>query len=51
MDHGVLERFQEVFLEFEMRQLFLLQKTHGKLTQRVQGKDADMWVIVTAYLV
>jgi hypothetical protein len=27
MDHGVLERLQEVFLELEMRQLFLFQKT------------------------
>jgi hypothetical protein len=32
MDHGVLERLQEVFLEFEVGQLVLLQESHRQLS-------------------
>ena len=50
VSHGVFKWFQEVFLEFEVREFLLLQKSHCKLTQRVQGKAGDMEVVVTAYL-
>ena len=50
MNHRVLEGFQEVFLELEMRQLFLLQETHGKLSEGIQCKESNMGVIMTANL-
>ena len=50
MDHGVLEWLEEVFLELEARQLFLLQEAHGQLPQSVEGKIADVNVAVTANL-
>ena len=50
MDHGVLERPQEVLLEFEVRQLLLLQEAHRELPQRVQGEEAHVWVLVTTDL-
>jgi hypothetical protein len=48
--HSVLERFQKILLELEVRQLFLLQESHGQLTEGVQGEEADMWIIVTTDL-
>ena len=48
--HGILKRPQKVFLETEMRQLFLFQETHGKLSQRVQSKEADVRIVMTADL-
>ena len=50
MDHGVLERPQEVLLELEVRQLLLLQEAHRKLPERVQGEEAHVWVLVTTDL-
>ena len=50
MDHGVLERLEEVLLELEVRQLVLLEEPHRKLTERVERKEADVGVIVTADL-
>ena len=50
MDHGVLEWLEEVFLELEARQLFLLQEAHGQLPQSVEGKIADVNVAVAANL-
>lgn len=50
MDHGVLEWLEEVFLELEARQLFLLQEAHGQLSQSVKGKIADVNVAVAANL-
>ena len=48
--NGVLERAEEVFLEAEMRQLFLLQKVHRQLPKRIERKEADIGVIMTAHL-
>ena len=50
MNHGVLERLEEVLLELETGQFFFLQKTHGELPQRVQGEIADMSIAVAADL-
>lgn len=50
MDHGVLEWLEEVFLELEAWQLFLLQEAHGQLPQSVEGKIADVNVAVAANL-
>jgi len=51
VNHRVLEGFQEVLLELEMRQLFLLQETHGELSEGIQCEESNMRVIVTANLV
>lgn len=32
VSHGIFKRLKEIFLESEMRQLFLLQETHGELS-------------------
>ncbi len=48
--HGVLKRSQEILLELEMGQLFLLEEPHSKLPQRVEGKEPDMGVAMTADL-
>jgi hypothetical protein len=48
--HGILERPQKVFLETEMRQLFLFQETHRKLSQRIQREEADVGVVVATHL-
>lgn len=50
MDHRVLERFQEIFLELEMRQLVLLQEPHSELTQSIQREKANVWVVVATDL-
>jgi hypothetical protein len=50
MNHGVLKRLQKVLLKFEMRQLFLLKKSHRKLTKRIQSKKSDVRVIVATNL-
>ena len=51
MDHRVLEWPQEILLELEMRELLLFQKAHSQLTEGVQSKESDMWVIMTAHLI
>jgi len=50
VDHCVLEWLQEVLLEHEMGQLFLLQETHSQLAQGIESKEADMSVRMTADL-
>ena len=51
MDHGVLERPQEVLLELEVGQLLILQEAHRQLPQRIEREKADMGVLVTADLI
>lgn len=51
MDHRVLERFEEVLLELEMRQLVLLEETHSELTKSVESKEGDVGVVVAADLI
>jgi len=48
--HRVFKWLQEVFLKFEMGQFFLFQETHRKLTEGIQGENADMGVIMATYL-
>jgi hypothetical protein len=50
VSHCVLEGPQKVFLEPEMRQLLLFQETHSKLSQRVQRKEADIWIVMARNL-
>ena len=50
VDHSVLEWLEEIFLEPEARQLFLLQEAHSQLSQSVKGKIADVNVAVAANL-
>jgi len=50
MNHRILERFQEVLLELEMRQFFLLQESHGKLPERIQREEPNVRIIMTANL-
>ena len=50
MGHRVLERLQEVFLKFEVRQFFLLQEPHSKLSEGVQCEEPDVRVVMTADL-
>ena len=51
MNHRILEWSQEVLLEFEVGQLFLLQEAHRQLPQRIKCEEADMGILVTADLV
>jgi len=51
VDHGVLERFEEILLELEMRQLVLLEETHGELTKSVESEEGDVGVVVAANLI
>lgn len=51
MDHRVLERFEEVLLKLEMRQLVLLEETHSELTKSVESKEGDVGVVVAADLI
>ena len=48
--HGVLERSQEILLELEMGQLLLFEEPHSKLPQRVEGKEPNMGITMTADL-
>lgn len=50
VNHRVLERLQEILLELEMRQFFLLQEAHGKLPEGIQCEEPNVWVIMTADL-
>ena len=50
VDHRVLERLQEIFLKFEVRQLFFFKESHGELPKGVQCKEANVRIIVTAHL-
>lgn len=50
MRHRVLEGLQEILLEFEVRELFFLQKAHGQLPQRIERKEPDVRVVVAADL-
>ena len=51
MNHRMLKGFQEVFLELEMGQFFLLQEPHSKLTKSIEGEEGNMRIVVTANLV
>lgn len=50
VDHGIFERPQEVLLELEVCELFLLQEAHGQLTKSVQGEEPDVRVLVATHL-
>lgn len=50
VSHSVFKRFEKILLEFEVGQLFFFQKTHRKLTKRIQSKESNMWIVVTADL-
>lgn len=50
VDHCVFKWLQKVLLELEMGQFFLFQKAHGELSERVQGEESNMRVIMTTYL-
>ena len=50
VNHGVFERFEEVFLEFEVGELLLLEETHGELTERVESEEGNFRVGVTGDL-
>ena len=50
MDHGVLERAQEVLLELEVGQFLFLQEPHGQLAESVQSEERNMGVIVATDL-
>lgn len=41
MNHSMLEWFQEVLLEFEMRKFLLLEEAHSKLSQRINGEKTN----------
>jgi len=46
----ILERPQEILLEPEMRQFLLLQEVHSELPERVKRKEANVGVVMAAYL-
>lgn len=50
VDHGVLERLEEVLLELEVGELLLLEEAHGKLAKRVEGKEGDLGICVASNL-
>ena len=50
VDHGVLERLEEVLLKLEVRELVLLQEAHRQLAKRVQREEADVRAVVAADL-
>lgn len=50
MNHSILKRLQEIFLELEMGQFCFLQKTHRKLAQCVQRKEPYVRVVMAANL-
>ena len=50
VDHGVLERFEEVFLELEVCQLLLFEETHRELSKRVEGEERHFCIRVTGDL-
>ena len=50
MNHGVFKRLEEILLKFEVGQLFFLQKSHGKLSQRIEGEETNFSVRVTGDL-
>lgn len=51
MNHGVLERFEEILLELEVRQLVLLEETHSELTKSIESEEGDVGVVVAADLI
>lgn len=50
VDHGVLERAEEILLELEIGELLLLEEVRGHLSERVEGEEADLDVGVAADL-
>jgi hypothetical protein len=46
----MLEWLQKILLKFEMWQFFFLKESHRKLAKRVQSKEPDMRIVVTAHL-
>jgi hypothetical protein len=48
--HGIFERLQEVLLELEVGQFFLLQEPHSKLSERIQREEANVRITMTADL-
>jgi hypothetical protein len=50
VNHSILKGFQEVLLEFEVRQFFLLQKAHCKLAQGIESEKANVRIAMTADL-
>lgn len=51
MNHRVLEGFQKVLLELEVRQLLFLQEPHGQLTERIQSEECDVGIIMATDLI
>jgi hypothetical protein len=50
VNHRVLERLQEVLLELEMCQFFLLQEAHSKLSEGIQREEPNVRIVMTADL-
>ena len=46
MEHNLLKRLQEIFLEVETSKFFLDQEFICKLSERVNGKDGNVEVFV-----
>ena len=50
MRHGMFERSQEILLEPKVGQLLLFEEPHSKLPQRIESKEPDMGITMTADL-
>lgn len=50
VNHGVFERFEEVFLELEIGEFLLFEETHSELTKRVESEEGNLRVGVTGDL-
>jgi hypothetical protein len=50
VNHCIFKRFEEILLEFEVRELLFLQETRSELPKRVECKEADFAVRVASHL-
>lgn len=51
MNHGILERLQEILLELEVRQFLFLKEAHGKLSKGIKSKEGYVRICVGANLI